>query len=173
MNKTMVWGLPVLALALTACPREPETPREELTVAAEETEGFATDTPAQVTPVPEAQTGRAVSGNLEEVHNSGVDGGVTVTAANGASEVLLRISHLQENITVYPAIHPGPCTSLGEPVALLDPLTADDTGIATGTVMADVPAEQVMDGQHSVAIHPERRIADIPPLACADLPRTP
>ncbi len=173
MNRSAMLCLAAaLPLLVGACEREKErTAFEELSRTATEAEGYRTDEPAPVAPVPETgYEGTTVTGSLAEVNRSGVSGGVTLTGANGQTQVLLRVSGLQPGVTVTPTLHQGDCdVTPGQVVAQLDQITADGAGGGTATTVAPVPPGQVMDGRHSVRIYTGPSDA-VPPVACANLP---
>jgi hypothetical protein len=173
MNRSVMLCLAAaLPLLIGACaPEKERTAFEELSRTADQEEGYRTDAPAPVTPVPETgHAGTTVTGSLAEINRSGVSGGVTLTGANGQTQVLLRVSGLQPGVTVTPTLHEGYCdVTPGRVVEQLDQITADGSGGGTATTTAPVPPGQVMDGRHSVRIYTGPSEA-VPPVACANIP---
>lgn len=173
MNRWISRGSAVaLLLLVAACEREQErTGFEELAQTATEAEGYRTDAPAPVTRVPDTGGDMTVTGSLAEINRSGVSGGVTLTAVNGQTQVLLRVSGMQPNITVVPTLHEGTCDiTPGRVVTPLEQITSDGAGIGTITTTAPISAEQVMDGRHSVRIYTGPS-DQVPPVACANIPQ--
>ncbi len=165
------WVAVGLLLVLAGCARErEETAVEELHTEAVEDPAFRTDAPAPMVPVPDTgAVAMTVTGNLAEVNRSGINGGVTLTEANGQTQAFLRVSGAQPNVPLATSLHQGTCDEVGRPVAVLEQIRADATGIGTATTVVPVPPQQVMDGRHSVRVYSGPSDA-VPPVACATIP---
>jgi hypothetical protein len=161
-----------VGLGLSACERDERTAREQLSTAASEDPGYATDAPAAVVPVPDtAGGGRTMTGNLAEMNNSGASGVVTVTPRNGQTWIQLSVTGAQPNTQLRPTIHRGGCDEVGQLVHELELLPVPAGGLAAANVTLPQPVESIADGFHSVRIYPQAGFQS-PPISCAELPTT-
>jgi hypothetical protein len=170
--RTIRWAALALCVSVAgACERDERTARQEVSTAAREDPGFATDEPVRVIPVPDTAGGRTLTGNLVEMNNSGATGVVTVTPVNGQTLIQLSLTGVQPNTQVIPTVHLGGCDEVGQRVEQLEAFTVEPTGAALANITLDRVVETIADGRHSVRIYPEQgQMA--PPIACAELPTT-
>jgi hypothetical protein len=162
----------VVGLGVSACERDERTARQELSTAAREDPGYATDDPAAVVSVPDtAGGGQTMTGNLAEMNNSGASGVVTVTPRNGQTLIQLSVTGVQPGTQLRPTIHRGGCDQVGQLVHELERIRVENTGLAAANLTIPQHVETITDGFHSVRIYAEGGF-QTPPISCAELPTT-
>jgi hypothetical protein len=160
-----------VGLGISACERDERTARQELSTAAQEDPGYATDAPAAVVAVPDTAGGRTLTGNLAEMNNSGASGVVTVTPRNGQTLIQLSVTGAQPDTQLRPTIHRGGCDEVGQLVHELEQIRVENTGLAAANLTIPQHVETIADGFHSVRIYPQGGF-QTPPISCAELPTT-
>lgn len=90
---------------------------------------------------------------LQPLGGSGVSGEATLTERDAQSEVMVRLTGSQPNVTHQGHIHEGTCENLGPVVAPLQPVTTDGQGSGTSTSTVDLGIANVMNGRHVISYH--------------------
>jgi hypothetical protein len=145
--KTMrITGVAALTLALAACPGNDGT--RDTAVVADDTVGRAAAPGA---------TQRDQMDGMERINLSGIGGaqasGEASLAPDGQST---RVMVTLNNATPGEKqghIHTGTCDNLGPVVAPLEPVNVQAGGTGTSTSTVDLPAQQIMEGDHVIAYH--------------------
>ncbi len=164
----------LVAIAFTAC----DVPEEETVDPGDVTPGYEIETP----PLPPAP--QVLTGDFEapDGADSEVSGEVTVTEQEpDGFRVDARLEGLAEGQHAW-HIHSAACgteapvvaafTETADMQALGEPLSNDETGVASGsvTVPADVLAfERLEDGDYSVHVHETSGVEHGATVACANL----
>lgn len=162
------------AAAFVAC----DVPEDETVLPGEERPGYEIETP----PLPPEP--RVMTGDFEapEGSDSEVSGDITLTEDDvGGFRVQAMLESLGEGPHAW-HIHSAACgtdapvvvafTETADMEALGEPLTADGTGTATGsvTVPANVFSIDMLEtGDYSVHVHEGSGVDHGPTVACADL----
>ena len=98
-----------------------------------------------------APTGETIK--LNAVGNSGVNGEVTVQGMDGHSRVVVRVTGAKAAGAMQGHVHEGTCEKLGKPVAPLEAITVNETGMGSSTSMVNLGPADLTDGEHVVAFH--------------------
>ncbi|MGH2533338.1 MAG: hypothetical protein ACRDJW_13655 [Thermomicrobiales bacterium] len=105
---------------------------------------------------------------LQEVNDSGVTGTVTLTAVDGATEVMLQLEGILDGNVVH--IHQGTCESYEpDPLAPSGDVVLTPTGVeGQSTTTVEIPLEEWLAEETIIHVHAgEREIEDI--LVCGDV----
>ncbi|MEX2582919.1 MAG: hypothetical protein WD766_06585 [Gemmatimonadota bacterium] len=154
-------------------------PYEELATAADTAaEAFATDEAVGVVAV---QGGRQVpgpltaTGNVQGPTEGSPPGAVTITEADGQTELLITLHGYEAGSRLQAVFVRGACGQAGDVVHAVEPvIEVPAEGIAAYETTALIPTRTLFDGAHSIRLdHPTviggdgARLADV--SACADL----
>lgn len=147
-----------------------ETDVERQRVVSDSSTAYATDAPAPLAPTVDSGGGATVSGNIQPVNNSGLDGTLTLTAVPGGTKLLMNVSQVQPEATLEIAIERGQCGSPGEGVNVVATVPVDASGRGVIDTVIPIPATTVMNGEHMLLVKTQRAGTATPPLGCASIP---
>jgi hypothetical protein len=91
---------------------------------------------------------------------------VTITAAGEQTTIGVHVNGAPANATLPAHVHAGTCEAKGAPVAPLDSIKTDATGMGMINTTIAVPFATVNNGQHFVQAH----LPTGAPAACGNIP---